>query len=224
MIRRRVAIACVVAYSSAGLVHIVAQLVGHDLGISFADVTMMPLLAVGMLLTAPRERLTALVVIGLGFSWLGDITGGFLLAKIVLFFGAQLAYGAAFWPHRRRSVLSRPFLLIGYGVVIVALTVLMASRAGSLAVPVAVYGAAVAIMAVLATGVSRTVGLGGFLFLLSDIVLASYFFLGPDLIPGSLAINSMLYYPAQLLIAWGMVCSLRSATGNPTPRVPAATG
>jgi uncharacterized membrane protein YhhN len=224
MTRRRLAAGCLAAYVLIGVASIVSQLLGREPDISVTDLTLMPILAVFVLLAAPRGRSTTLLVVGLGFSWLGDCTGDLLLLKIAFFLGAQVAYGAVFWPYRRRSLRVAPVVVIGYGVAIVALTLFMASRAGSLALPVTIYGTAVALMAVLATHVNRMVGLGGFLFLLSDVVLGCFFFLGPDLIPASLAINSILYYPAQLLIALGVVAVLLGPAGNSTPTLAAARG
>jgi uncharacterized membrane protein YhhN len=224
MNRRRWATVSLVAYAVVGVLNILTQLLGWEGDLSVADLVLMPILVAYVLLAAPRGRPSTLLVVGLGFSWLGDCTGDFLLLKIAFFLGAQVAYAALFWPYRRRIVQGRPVLVLGYGVAVVALTVFMASRAGSLAVPVTIYGTAVALMAVLATQVSRVVGVGGFLFLLSDIVLGCYFFLGPDLIPSSLGINSLLYYPAQLLIALGVVSGLLGQAGKSTPTLAAARG
>ena len=73
-----------------------------------------------------------------------------------------------------------------------------------LAGPVAVYGASLAVMAVLATGVSRLTGIGGALFLVSDIVLAVELFVAPGAIPYALFANMALYLPAQLMITLGV--------------------
>lgn len=207
-----------------GALQIVLQLLGRGHEVGAPDLVLMPLLATYVSLATRRTRLATLTVVGLGFSWLGDCAGGFLLIKIAFFLGAQVAYAASFWPYRSRSLLRRPVLLVGYTLAIAALTVVMASHAGPLAAPVAVYGVGVALMAVLATGVNSRVGLGGMLFLLSDIVLASYFFLGEHVIPASLAVNSLLYYPGQLLIATGMARCRRAEQARPTDDLAAVPG
>lgn len=204
------------AYAVLGLITIVAQLVGVDVVSTVGDVLLMPLLAGFVLLvTRERSRLVVLVVVGLCWSWLGDWADQILLMKIGFFLVAQTAYGVAFWPLRRRSVLTRPLALVAYGSLILWLIVALARQAGSLAVPVAVYGVSLGVMVILATGVNRMVGVGAFVFLLSDIVLGVYFFVGPDLIPAALALNSVLYLPAQLLLAVGVVRHVAAQPGRP---------
>jgi hypothetical protein len=61
------------------------------------------------------------------------------------------------------------------------------------------------VMAVLATGVSRLTGIGGALFLVSDIVLAVELFVAPGAIPHALFVNMALYLPAQLMITIGVL-------------------
>lgn len=217
------AVASVAAYVIIGTSDIAAQLAGSAPEVSLADLTLMPILGAFVLLAAPPGRVRALVVVGLGFSWLGDCAGGWLLAKIGLFLVAQVAYTVAFWRSRRRGRRPSP-VVIGCGLAVVALAFFLATRAGSLATPVAVYGTAIATMAILAPQVSRVVGVGGLLFVISDIVLGSYFFLSPGLIPMSLTVNSVLYYPAQLLIAGGMVVRLRTQTEEVSPTVAGTRG
>ena len=62
-------------------------------------------------------------------------------------------------------------------------------------------------MAVLATGISRLTGIGGALFLVSDIVLAVEFFVAPGAIPYALFVNMALYLPAQLMITLGVLAA-----------------
>jgi hypothetical protein len=60
-------------------------------------------------------------------------------------------------------------------------------------------------MAMLATGVGRLTGIGGALFLVSDIVLAVELFVAPGAIPSALFVNMALYLPAQLMITLGVL-------------------
>ncbi len=165
----------------------------------------MPLLAWCCWVAAvPRTRLVILVVIALGFSWLGDLSAPVLI-KIGFFLVAQIVYIVAFRPYWRRSLIARPPLLIAYGIALAALIGVVAAAAGPLAGPVAVYGASLAVMAVLATGVGRLTGIGGALFLISDIVLAVELFVAPGAIPYALLVNMALYLPAQLMITLGVL-------------------
>ena len=199
--RSTVALSCFVAVAIVGLIAEFA--VWHPVSWS-SRLLLMPLL-VWLCWVGPirRTRLSTLVMVALGFSWLGDFAGFTILLKIGFFLVAQLVYIAAFRPYWRRSLLGRPPLLVGYAVALAALIGVSAVAAGPLALPVAVYGASLALMAVLATGVSRLTGIGGLLFLLSDIVLAVEFFIAPGAIPHGAFVNMAIYLPAQLLIALG---------------------
>lgn len=201
----------------------VLQTVGHwfDLpGLGLLDFVLMATLAVFFLLRVRRRtRLVTWTTVALVFCWLGDWADWLLLAKIAFFLGAQVAYAVAFWPYRRRSVLAHRQPLLAYGAVLLVLVVGLASQAGPLAVPVAVYGAMLSVMCLLATGLNRWVGIGALVFLVSDIVLACYLFISPDLIPHSLALNSITYLPAQLLIVWGVIRHVDRVTAEPTMRL-----
>ena len=51
----------------------------------------------------------------------------------------------------------------------------------------------------------RLTGIGGALFLISDIVLAVELFVAPGVIPYALFVNMALYLPAQLMITLGVL-------------------
>ena len=112
----------------------------------------------------------------------------------------------AFRPYWRRSLIARPPLLIAYGIALAALIGVVAAAAGPLAGPVAVYGASLAVMAVLATGVQpadrhrrravpalRHRARGG----------ASSW--RPARSRTRLFVNMALYLPAQLMITLGVL-------------------
>ena len=187
-------------------VDLVAELLGWHRVALGCRVLLMPLLiALCWFGAARRDRLVILVCVALAFSWLGDFAGTTILLKIGFFLLAQIVYIVAFRPFWRLSLISRPPLLITYGVALLALIGTVAWRAGPLALPVALYGLSLAAMAVLATGVGRLTGLGGALFLVSDIVLAVEFFVAPGAIPAAAFVNMALYLPAQLLITLGVL-------------------
>ncbi|HEY5788112.1 MAG TPA: lysoplasmalogenase family protein [Microlunatus sp.] len=198
----RAALAC---FGLVAAIDLVAEFTGWQPVALVCRILLMPLLAWSCWSSAVRRtRLVILVVIALGCSWLGDLSAPVLI-KIAFFLVAQIVYVVAFRPYWRRSLIARPPLLIAYGIALAGLVGVVAAAAGPLAGPVAVYGASLAVMAVLATGVSRLTGIGGALFLVSDIVLAVELFVAPGLIPYALFVNMALYLPAQLMITLGVL-------------------
>jgi uncharacterized membrane protein YhhN len=198
----RVALGCFV---TVAVVDLVAEFFGWQPIALVCRILLMPLLAWCCWSAAVRRtRLVILVLIALGFSWLGDLSAPVLI-KISFFLIAQILYIVAFRPYWRRSVIARPPVLIVYGIALAALIGVVTAAAGPLAVPVAVYGTSLAVMAVVATGVGRLTGIGGALFLISDIVLAVELFVAPGVIPYALFVNMALYLPAQLMITLGVL-------------------
>ena len=209
---RRSSRVALVSFAAVAAVDLVAELAGWRSLALVCRAVLMPLLAWFCWSTAPRRtRLVIVVVAALLLSWLGDFVGSAVpeqLAvpvKIVFFLAAQILYGVGFWPYRRWSLLARPPLLLLYAAAITGLIGVVTIAAGPLAVPVAVYGASLAAMAVLATGVGRLAGIGGACFLVSDIVLAVEAFVAPGLIPAAAFVNMALYLPAQLMITLGVL-------------------
>lgn len=225
MRRRASAGTAVGAFVFVAVVHLVAQLVGPDSG--FTDVTqwfLMPLLAAALALgtTAPRGRLVALVLVALGFSWLGDTApdltdgdGSFLLL-VGFFLCAQLVYIIAFLPYRRSSVLRTHRWVVGlYALAVLALVVVFSGTAGVLVVPVALYAVCLAAMAVLATGVGRTAALGALLFVVSDALIAARAFVDDFSVPAAGFWIMATYIAAQALIVRGVL-----PVGDESARVP----
>ena len=193
-------------FGAVAVVDLIAELVAADAVALAARFALMPLLAGYLLVTTPRrDRLIGVITAALLFSWLGDTVGQQVLVKIGFFLCAQACYIVAFWPTRRRSILVRPVQLGVFLAAIGGLLAIVASGAGPLAVPVLVYGASLAVMAVLATGVSRLAAVGAALFLLSDIVLAVDLFIDPGRIPAAGFVNMAIYLPAQLALVLGVL-------------------
>ncbi len=119
-------------------------------------------------------------VAALLFCWLGDTVGGAdPLLKIAFFLAAHLCYIGGFWPYLRSSMVVRRWVL-GYLLLLVVMGVVLGGRAGGLAVPVAVYGCAIVLMAALAGGLGRGALIGGLLFAVSDGLLGILWFYRPD--------------------------------------------
>jgi uncharacterized membrane protein YhhN len=208
----RLALGC---FGAVAAVDLVAELLGWRSVAFGCRMLLMPLLAWSVCATGPlRRRSVILLLVALGFSWLGDLSAAVLL-KIAFFLVAQIVYVVAFWPSRRRSLITRPPLAVAYGLALITVVGVVATAAGPLAVSVGVYGTSLAVMALLATGMGRLTGLGGALFLVSDIVLAIELFVAPGVIPYALFVNMALYLPAQLLITLGVLHGAPTEVGSP---------
>jgi uncharacterized membrane protein YhhN len=195
-------------------VHLVTQL--GDVTGPLADVTqdlLMPLLALALALSveAPRGRLVNGTLVALGFSFLGDAAPDLapgdsaFLVMVGFFLVAQVAYVVTFWPLRRASVAGRSWLcVVPYAVAFVALVAACRAGAGSLFVPVVVYGLALTAMAVLSTGVSTLAGVGGAIFMASDALIALGRFTTLDLPQHDFWVM-LTYVVGQTLIVLGVM-------------------
>lgn len=159
---------------------------------------------------APRSALVRLTLVALGLSWLGDTAPRFasgdtaFLLMIGFFLLAQIAYIRAFLPYVARSVLHVDRIALApYVVAVALLVVLCAPGAGSMLVPVLVYGLVLGTMAVLATGVNGLVWAGGATFLVSDGLIALNAFSDVDVAHNSFWVM-LTYVVAQVLIVLGV--------------------
>lgn len=190
--------------------HVVALLLGAHTLATVTQALLMPLLAAVLLgaSTRPLARVTRWALAALALSWLGDVlpstVGGdaddlrFLL-MVGPFLLAQTAYVTAFRPYRRRV---RPLTVAGYAVALAVLVGVCAPHAGTMLVPVLVYGAMLTAMAVLSTGLGRLAGLGGAVFFVSDGLIALGRFAGhPAGTAGSVAVMATYGVGQALLVA-----------------------
>lgn len=189
---------------------------------------LMPLLALTLWLAVrpARGRLVTGTLVALGFSFLGDVAPDLVpqdlsfLVMVGFFLVAQVVYVATFWPRRGRSVAARrPWLVVPYAVALVALLLACGGGAGPLLLPVVVYGMTITAMAVLATGVSRTAGVGGAVFMLSDALIALDAFAGLAL-PAQGFWVMLTYVLGQALIVVGVASEsgARPLAGQPRGR------
>lgn len=196
------------------VVHLGALLAGASRLADATQWTLMPLLAAALAtqVPTPRGRLVTLTLLALGFSWLGDaapdlFTGDTAFLVMVGFFlCAQVAYLVAFVPLAARGPLRRrPVLVLPYVGVVVLLVVLCAPGAGSLLVPVLVYGVCLGAMAALSSGVDAVAWAGGALFLVSDGLIALDAFVPSLALPGQGFWVMLTYIAAQVLIVTGVL-------------------
>lgn len=209
------------------LVHLAAHLLGAATLADTSQWFLMPVLA-GCLWLATRRhadgdpgrrsRLVRLTLVALGFSWLGDTAPDLadgdtaFLVMVGFFLCAQVVYTIAFWPYRAGSVLRRPLALVPYGLALLALVVACAPGAGSLLVPVVVYGVCLVTMAVVATGVDRLAAVGGAVFLLSDALIALNAFAPWYDLPGHGFWVMLTYVVGQVLLVLGVLRRDRGAS------------
>lgn len=197
------------------ILHLACQLADQSGAAKVTQWLLMPALAAFLLINsrdAHRGRLVRLTLLALFFSWLGDTAPSLasgdtaFLLMVGFFLLAQLVYIVAFLPHRSASVLTRQRALITpYAVAFVALVLACAPHAGSLLVPVLIYGLLLATMAVLATGLGPLVWVGGTLFLISDGLIALDAFAPWWSLPGQGFWVMLTYTVAQVSITLGVL-------------------
>jgi len=208
----RPALVCLAAMTS---LHLCAQLAApRGVLAGVTQMLLMPLVAAVLLagVRRPLDRLAGIVLMALFFSWLGDTLPGLaggetdtaFLLMVGCFLLAQIAYVVAFWPDRSRSVLTRPALVAPYLLTLVVLVALCLEEAGALLVPVVVYGAALTLMALLATGLGRVAGWGGIVFMASDSLIALRAFADVELPAHSFWVM-LTYVAGQTLLVWGVI-------------------
>lgn len=206
------------------IVHLTAEATGAEDLSTVSQWTLMPALAAVVLAATrrPRSRLVTWVLVALGFSWLGDLVPSLVaddvsfLVMVGFFLLAQVAYVVAFAPSVRRSLLHRRrVLLLPYAAVLGTLVALCAPHAGSLLVPVCVYGVMLTAMAVLATGLGRVATLGGAIFLLSDALIALEAFVPSWDLPGQGFWVMLTYTTGQGLLATAVLRSDATGRGEP---------
>ncbi|MEE2056101.1 lysoplasmalogenase [Rhodococcus artemisiae] len=225
-----------IAFAGFGVlaaVHLIAQLIDPET--MLVDATqwlLMPVLATALVLgtTAPRSRLVELTLVALTFSWLGDTAPDLFdgdtsfLVLVGFFLCAQVTYIAAFLPYRAGSVLhTRRWVLVVFGVAVVALVAVCAPGAGVLLIPVVVYALCLATMAILATGVGRAVAIGAVIFVVSDSLIALRAFVSDFPLPLSGFWVMLTYIAAQVLITHGVMTRDRAARDEDADRSAAST-
>lgn len=149
-----------------------ANIIGQGTWVEVATKPLlMPLLALWVFLHGRHK----LIVAALLFSWAGDIAllNGdkrlWFIAGMVFFLGAHLCYISAFW---RCGARPKPLAALIYGAIFLGALVWLWKPLGAMAIPMTAYGLALVSMVTLSASVSRVVGLGGALFLLSDMLIA----------------------------------------------------
>ncbi|QEE61684.1 lysoplasmalogenase [Salinibacterium sp. dk2585] len=210
-------------YAVVGAVHLaaLAAVAGGADAAALVAVTkplLMPLLLLAFLLNAAGARRSVILLgaAAITLSWVGDVAlmlpgEGWFLAGLCGFLVAHVFYVLLIVRHL--TVRRLPLVSLAYVGWWIALVALLAPHVGWLVWPLAGYGIVLGLMAVSATRAIVPVGLGGFLFLFSDTVLAVARFM-PSVELWQPGFTVMLTYIAgQGLIIAGAVRHLRAERG-----------
>ncbi|WP_309621108.1 lysoplasmalogenase [Salinibacterium sp.] len=216
-------------YATVGSLHLVALAIGATTVSAATKGLLMPALLLGMLVALPAVRSGIALWGGLAllFSWAGDLllstpgNSGFV-AGLGAFLIAHVAYLVLFLREFRvRRVPRVAFALVFWWA---ALLVVLGPYLGTLLLPVAVYGFVLGGSTAAAFGATRTIAIGGLLFLASDTLLAFKLF-WPDFALWQKDSLVMLgYILGQGLIILGTVLIarrrglIRTAASDATPR------
>jgi uncharacterized membrane protein YhhN len=164
---------------------------------------LLPLLAFWVWRKAPAEKG---IIAALLFSAAGDTAllpegGLWFVTGMALFLCAHLCYITMFW---RNGARPKPLAVLGYGAVLVGGLGWLWNGLGALAIPMAFYGLALVSTAVLSASFGWRLGLGGGLFLFSDLLIAVEIADAATL-PGPAIWVMLTYLAAQALLATGWV-------------------
>ncbi|WP_425307295.1 lysoplasmalogenase family protein [Ammonicoccus fulvus] len=203
------------AYLLVGLIQVTALALNiREVSVP-AQIVLMPTLALAAL-TAPRGRLRTWTLVALFFSFLGDMLPQVVAESWKLplmlgsFFLAHVAWVTGFWGVRKESALwRRPWTVLPYLAIGVAMVVWCWPGAGVLAPAVALYALALLSTATLATALGRAGWFGGALFILSDGLIAARSFAGFGL-PQQDVVVMATYILAHGLLVLGMIRFLQA--------------
>lgn len=171
---------------------------------TFVKGLLMPAL-LGWVMVALGAAAPRLLVAGLVLATVGDVGLEFdstFLIGMAGFLAMQVCYvlgfiGMGAWPRVRRTW----GIGAGYLAFWVAANALLGPHLGDLRLPILAYSLALCVMATFAAGVDRRIGLGGLLFLISDMLIGVGL---ADLgFPGRDTVVMVTYLAAQYLIATG---------------------
>lgn len=188
---------------------------------------LVPLVAAWTLAAAeqPVSRPVRLLVLGLGFAWVGDVAllvegDTAFLVGLVAFLVMQVLYIAAFRVVPGRGLLrDRPWLTLPYLVIWGGMNVWLHSGVDDLFVPVLVYSAVLTTMAALSLHVApllrrpwgACLAVGGALWVVSDAMVAAVAFDAVADTAGSGLLVMSTYVAGQLLVAAGLTLGTAQA-------------
>ncbi|WP_110240865.1 lysoplasmalogenase [Nocardioides gilvus] len=171
-------------FFAVSAIHLAAKLVEQDELAAITKTLLMPALALVLVVGLGRDgrwpTWGRLAVVGVFFSWLGDLAligegDVFFLSGVGLFAVAQLAYAFTFRAAGEATrTAGRPWLLVPYVAWWLALVAFFVAGEGitPLLGALALYGILLGTMAWLANRISTATAIGAALFVLSDSLIA----------------------------------------------------
>ncbi len=191
-------------FAVVSAIHLTAKLVPAETVDTATKPLLMPALVVPVVLLgrdgplAPR----VLLLVGVLFSWIGDVTLHFFVVGLSAFLVAHVAYTIALILRFRHRFSRWSLLYLAWWAGFVAVLI---PALREYVIPVAVYGLALIVMAAVATRGGLVTTLGGLAFAASDTLLALRLF--TEWAQGRLPDLTImaLYLTAQLLLVLGML-------------------
>lgn len=174
-------------------------------------------LATALLAGALQHRYGRIVLVGLIFSWFGDLFlsySGMFLQGLISFLLGHVAYSIAFGTHAfrpKQSAVALAVMIVPIGLVIAWLF----PHLDEMTIPVLAYTAVISVMFVLSAGLlglpgGRLACIGALAFWISDIFVARGAFVVQD--DYNRYIGNPLYFGGQVLIALSIAYVARSRT------------
>jgi uncharacterized membrane protein YhhN len=195
-------------FAGAAAINVIASGTGNDVADAITKPMLMPLLALLVWLAVPAPRDRKLFIAGQLAAAAGDIalifdgTVAFLIG-MVLFLGCHVCYIVTFARAGAFGRLrARPLVPVAYAVVFAGALAWLWGGLGGLRVPIAVYALALTTMAAASATFGARIGLGGALFMLSDMLIAVDI-AHPDAIGGPPIWVMLTYVAGQGLLATG---------------------
>ncbi len=188
------------------------QLIGRGAGLDLlGDLTkplLLPLLMVFVLAQVGWRSFPSVrwLVVGQFFAFLGDAA---LMAEGDLWFGigigmflvTHICYLVGFFKMGARDALrSRRWVLFAFPAFWIAANAVLMPNLGAMAIPILVYSAFLVAMAMVATSLGTGLGIGGTLFMISDLMIGATVAFGE--FAGSGFLIMATYVVGQGLIAW----------------------
>lgn len=194
------------AFAVVSVVQLVARATGADLVGNITKPMIIPFLMAFVLVSVgpgfgPSSRWLG---IGLSFAWFGDIAlmsqaQVWFAVGILMFLVMQLCYIRGYFRLGAREGLRRKrWLLVVYPAFWVVANIALWPGLGTMRVPIMIYSAALVTMAMCSVAVGPWMGLGGTLFMFSDLMIGEGVAYGS--FPGSSFLIMLLYILGQLII------------------------